>query len=176
VVPTVSEPVTVTALADVPTTTEEGTDARPKSGPPWHRELAVCKGQRVRLLFSRESPAILVKSGDEVIAWAGLSRRDVSDECRGVPRRRPVFTRERAPEGIYESVDVRCAAPGGILVEVHPIEFQDGSVYGSSVGVYLAGDSPAPRLGATEWLVSAIAVNDVEGRRAYLNVKYCARA
>jgi hypothetical protein len=46
-------------------------------------------------------------------------------------------------------------------------------VYGSILVVWLAEDARVPRLGTTDWLVSAI--NDVEGRRVYLNQKYCAR-
>jgi hypothetical protein len=65
---------TVTGLADVPTTTEKvGTDVLPKSAPPWHKELAVCMTQRFSVVYNRDIPAVLVKRGDRVIAWAGLS-------------------------------------------------------------------------------------------------------
>jgi hypothetical protein len=175
-VPITPEPVTVTALADIPTMTEKGTNVLPKSAPAWRRELSVCKAHTFVLVYDRDRPAILVRNGDEVIAWAGVSRRAASDECRGVPRKRPVVSSELPPEGIYESVEVHCTAPGNILVDVHPIEFQDGSVYGSIVAVELAGDSSVPRLGTTDWLVSAIAVSDTEGRRVYLNEKYCVRS
>jgi hypothetical protein len=80
---------TVTGLADVPTTTEVGTDVLPKSAPPWHEELSVCKTQSFSVVYNRDIPAILVKRGDQVIAWAGLYRRDVSDACRDVPRKPP---------------------------------------------------------------------------------------
>jgi hypothetical protein len=63
----------VTGLGDVPTTTEVGTDVLPKSAPPWHKELAVCMTQRFSVVYNRDIPAVLVKRGDRVIAWAGLS-------------------------------------------------------------------------------------------------------
>ena len=167
---------TVTGVADVPTTTEVGTDVLPRSAPPWHKELSVCKIQSFSVVYDRELPAILVKRGDRVIAWAGLYRRDVSDDCRDVPRKPPASaSNEPSPKGIYESVELRCNAPGRILIDAHAIEM-NGSVYGSTVSLWVAGDSPVPRLGTTDWLVSATAVKEVEGRRVYLNDKYCARA
>jgi hypothetical protein len=76
----------VSGLADVPTATETvGTDVLPKSAPPWKEELSVCKIRSFRVVYDREIPAILVLRGDQVLAWAGLYRRDVSDECRDVP-------------------------------------------------------------------------------------------
>jgi hypothetical protein len=171
--PTATEPIIVTDLADVPTITERGTDVVPKSAPPWHQELAVCKARSFRLLYDRDIPAMLVSADDAVLAWAGLQRRDLSKECRSVPRKRPVVRREPPPEGIYESVEVRCTAPEEILIDVRPVE-SNGSVYGSILAVWLAEDSPLPRLGTTDWLVAAIAVNDVQGRRVDLNQKYCA--
>jgi hypothetical protein len=166
---------TVNGLADVPTTTEVGTDVLPKSAPPWHKELSVCKTQSFSVVYNRDIPAILVKSDDRVIAWAGLYRRDVSGECRKVPRKPPASVRtEPPPKGIYESAEVRCNAPGRILIDARPVELH-GSVNGSIVSVWVAGDSPVPRLGTTDWLVTAIAVNEIEGRRVYLNDKYCAR-
>jgi hypothetical protein len=166
---------TVTGLADVPTTTEVGTDALPKSAPPWHKELSVCKTQSFSVVYDRNIPAILVKRGDRVIAWAGLYRRDVSDACRDVPRKPPASaSNEQPPKGIYESVELRCNAPGRILIDARPVTLHD-SVNGSIVTVWVAGDSPVPRLGTTDWLVSATAVNEIEGRRVYVN-KYCARA
>jgi hypothetical protein len=166
---------TVTGVADVPTTTEVGTDVLPKSAPPWHKELSVCNTQTFSVVYDRDLPAILVKRGDRVVTWAGLYRRDVSDECRDVPRKRPSSVSSEQPEGIYESVDVRCHAPGRILIDTRPVELH-GSVNGSIVSVWDAGNSPAPRLGTTDWLVTAIVVNEVEGRRVYVNDKYCARA
>jgi hypothetical protein len=168
---------TVTGLADVPTTTEKvGTDVLPKSAPPWHEELSVCKTQSFSVVYNRDIPAILVKRGDRVITWAGLYRRDVSDECRDVPRKPPAsVSNEPPPKGIYESAEVRCNAPGRILIDARPLELH-GSVNGSIVSVWVAEDSPVPRLGTTDWLVSAIAVNEIEGRRVYLNDKYCAPA
>jgi hypothetical protein len=175
-VPTTTEPVTVTGLADVPTTTEKvGTDVLPKSAPPWHQELSVCKTHSFSIVYDRDLPAILVKRHDRVIAWAGLYRRDVSGKCRRVPRKPPGSVSGEQPEGIYQSVDVRCNAPGRILIDTRPVELH-GSVNGSIVSVWVAGDSPVPRLGTTDWLVTAIAVNEVEGRRVYLNDKYCAQA
>jgi hypothetical protein len=166
---------TVTGLADVPTTTEVGTDALPKSAPPWHEELSVCKTQSFSVVYNRDIPAILVKRDNRIIAWAGLYRRDVSGECRKVPRKSPgSVNNEQPPKGIYESVELGCNAPGRILIDTHAIEMNK-SVYGSIVTVWVAGNSPAPRLGTTDWLVSAIAVKEVEGRRVYLNDKYCAR-
>jgi hypothetical protein len=159
---------TVTGLADVPTTTEVGTDVLPKSAPPWHKELSVCKTQSFSLVYDRDLPAILVKRGDRVIAWAGLYRRDVSDDCRDVPRKPPASaSNEPSPQGIYESVELRCNAPGRIRVDAHPIEM-NGSVYGSQVYITIAG--------TPDWLVSAIAVENVQGRRVYVNDKYCAGA
>jgi hypothetical protein len=159
---------TVTGLADVPTTTEVGTDVLPKSAPPWHEELSVCKLQSFSVVYNRDIPAILVKRDDRVIAWAGLYRRDVSDDCRGVPRKPPAsVSNEPPPQGIYESVELRCNAPGRIRVDAHPIEM-NGSVYGSQVYITIAG--------TPDWLVSAIAVENVEGRRVYVNDKYCAGA
>jgi hypothetical protein len=167
---------TVTGLADVPTTTEVGTDVLPKSAPPWHKELSVCKTQSFSVVYDRDIPAILVKRDDRVIAWAGLYRRDVSDDCRDVPRKPPAsVSNEPPPQGIYESAELRCNAPGRILIDARPIELH-GSVNGSIVGVWVAGNSPVPRLGSTDWLVSAIVLNEVEGRRVYVNEKYCARA
>jgi len=166
---------TVSDLGDVPTTTEVGTDVLPKSAPPWHKKLSVCNTQTFSVVYDRDLPAILVKRGDRVVTWAGLYRRDVSDECRDVPRKRPSSVSSEQPEGIYESVDVRCHAPGRILIDTRPVELH-GSVNGSIVSVWDAGNSPAPRLGTTDWLVTAIVVNEVEGRRVYVNDKYCARA
>jgi hypothetical protein len=157
---------TVTGLGDVPTTTEVGTDVLPKSAPPWHKELSVCKAQSFSVLYNRDIPAILVKRDDRVIAWAGLYRRDVSDDCRDVPRKPPAsVSNEPPPQGIYESVELRCSAPGKIRVDAHPIEM-NGSVYGSQVYITIAG--------TPDWLISAIAVESVEGRRLYVNDKYCA--
>jgi hypothetical protein len=167
---------TVTGVADVPTTTEVGTDVLPKSAPPWHKELSVCKTQSFSVVYNRDLPAILVKRDERVIAWAGLYRRDVSGACQKVPRKPPASaSNEPPPKGIYESAEVRCNAPGRILIDARPLELH-GSVNGSIVSVWVAGDSPVPRLGTTDWLVSAIAVNEIEGRRVYLNDKYCARA
>ncbi len=167
---------TVTGVADVPTTTEVGTDVLPKSAPPWHKELSVCNTQSFSVVYNRDIPAILVKRDDRVIAWAGLYRRDVSGECRRVPRKPPAsVSSEPPPQGIYQSTELRCNAPGRILIDARPIELH-GSVNGSIVGVWVAGNSPVPRLGTTDWLVSAIVVNEVEGRRVYVNEKYCARA
>jgi hypothetical protein len=166
---------TVTELADVPTTTEVGTDVLPKSAPPWHKELSVCKTKSFLVVYNRDLPAILVKRDIRVIAWAGLYRRDVSGECRKVPRKPPLVSGERPPEGIYESVELRCKAPGRILIDARAVEM-NGSVYGSIVSVWVAGDSPVPRLGTTDWLATAIAVKEIQGRRVYLNDKYCARA
>jgi hypothetical protein len=158
---------TVTGLADVPTTTEVGTDVLPKSAPPWHKELSVCKTQSFTVVYNRDIPAILVKRGDRVIAWAGLYRRDVSDNCRDVPRKPPASVgNEPPPKGIYDSVELRCHSPEGIQIDARPVELH-GSVNGSIVVVGVAGTS--------DWLVSAIAVNEVEGRRVYVNNKYCAR-
>lgn len=174
-VPTTTEAETVTGLADVPTTTERvGTDVLPKSAPPWHQELSVCEAQTFSVVYNRDLPAILVKRADGVITWAGLYRRDVSDECRDVPRKRPSSVSGGPPEGIYESVDVRCHAPRRILIDTRPVELH-GSVNGSIVSIWDAGNSPAPRLGTTDWLVTAIVVNEVEGRRVYVNDQYCAR-
>jgi hypothetical protein len=173
--PTGTGRISVNDLADVPTTTERGTDVLPKSAPPWHKELSVCKARSFRLLYDRDIPAMLVSTDDAVLAWAGLQRRDLSEECRGVPRKRPVVRSEPTPEGIYEGVEVHCTAPGRILIDVRPVE-SHSSVYGSILAIWLAGDSPVPRLGKTDWLVAAIAVNDVQGRRVYLNGKYCARS
>ena len=158
---------TVTGVADVPTTTEVGTDVLPKSAPPWHKELSVCKTQSFSVVYNRDIPAILVKGDDRVIAWAGLYRRDVSERCRDVPRKPPSVSNEPPPQGIYESVELRCNAPGRIRVDAHPIEM-NGSVYGSQVYITIAG--------TPDWLVSAIAVENVEGRRVYVNDKYCVRA
>jgi hypothetical protein len=173
--PTGTGRIIVNDLAEVPTTTERGTDVLPKSAPPWHKELSVCRARSFRLLYDRDIPAMLVSADDAVFAWAGLQRRDLSEECRSVPRKRPVVRRGPTPEGIYESVEVRCTAPGRILIDLRPVE-SHSSVYGSILAVWLAGDSPVPRLGTTDWLVAAIAVNDVQGRRVYLNEKYCARS
>jgi hypothetical protein len=159
---------TVTGLADVPTTTEVGTDVLPKSAPPWHEELSVCKTQSFSVVYNRDIPAILVKRGDQVIAWAGLYRRDVSDACRDVPRKPPDSgTNESPPTGIYESVELRCNAPGRIRIDARPIELHS-SVNGSIIVVAVAG--------TTDWLASLIVVAEVEGRRVYVNDKYCARA
>jgi hypothetical protein len=158
---------TVTGVTDVPTTTEVGTDVLPKSAPPWHKELSVCKAQSFSVVYDRDLPAILVKRDDRVIAWAGLYRRDVSDGCRDVPRKSPSVSNEPPPKGIYESVELRCNAPRRIRVDAHPIEM-NGSVYGSQVYITIAG--------TPDWLVSAIAVENVEGRRVYVNDKYCVRA
>jgi hypothetical protein len=159
---------TVTELTDVPTTTEVGTDALPKSAPPWHKELSVCKTQSFSVVYNRDIPAILVKSGDQVIAWAGLYRRDVSEGCRDVRRKPPAsVANEPPPKGIYDSVELRCSAPGRIRIDARPIELH-GSVNGSIIVVSVAG--------ATDWLVSPIVVNEVEGRRVYVNDKYCAAA
>ena len=73
-----------------------------------------------------------------------------------------------APKGIYESVELRCNAPGRIQIDVRPVELH-GSVNGSIVVVGVVA-------GTSDWLVSAIAVNEVEGRRVYVNDKYCTRA
>jgi hypothetical protein len=156
----------VTALADIPTTTEVGTDVLPKSAPPWHQELSVCKTQSFSVVYNRDIPAILVKRGDQVMAWAGLYRRDVSDECRDVPRSPPSVSSEQ-PEGIYESVELRCHSPRKIQIDVRPVELH-GAVNGSIVNVAVSG--------TTDWLLTTIAVNEVEGRRLYVNDKYCARA
>jgi hypothetical protein len=160
---------TVTGLADVPTTTEKvGTDVLPKSAPPWHKELSVCKTRSFRVVYNRDIPAILVMRGDEVFAWAGLYRRDVSDECRDLLRRPPASSsNEPAPKGIYESVEVRCNSPGKIQPDAHAIEMS-GSLYGSLIYITVAG--------TPEWLISAVAVEDVECRRVYVNDKYCTRA
>jgi hypothetical protein len=159
---------TVTGLADVPTTTEVGTDVLPKSAPPWHKELSVCKAQSFSVVYNREIPAILVKRDERVVAWAGLYGRDVSDDCRDVPRKPPAsVSNEPPPQGIYESVELRCNAPGKIRVDAHPIEM-NGSVYGSQVFISIAG-TPG-------WFISAIAVENVEGRRVYVNDEYCAGA
>jgi hypothetical protein len=158
----------VTGLADVPTTTEVGTDVLPKSAPPWRKELAVCMTQRFSVVYNRDIPAVLVKRGDRVIAWAGLYRRDVSGECRKVRRKPPAsVSNEAPPKGIYESIELRCNVAGRIQIDVHPIEMS-GSVYGSQVNITVAG--------MPEWLISAIAVKNVEGRRVYVNDQYCARA
>jgi hypothetical protein len=164
--PTATEPVTVTGLADVPTTTEEGTDLLPKSAPPWHTEFAVCRTHSFGVVYNRDSPAILVTRGEDVLAWAGLYRRDVSDECRNEPGKRRRWS-NRIPEGIYESVALRCNAPGRVQIDVRPSELY-GSVNGSVVVVGVAG--------TTNWLVTANAVNDVGGRRVYVDEKYCERA
>ena len=176
--PTTTEAVTITGLADVPTTTEKvGTDVLPKSAPPWHKELSVCDNtQSFSVVYDRDLPAILVKRNERVIAWAGLYRRDVTGECRKVPRKPPAsVSNEPPPKGIYESAEVPCNAPGRILIDARPVELH-GSVNGSVVSIWDAGNSPAPRLGTTDWLVTAIVVNEVEGRRVYVNDKYCARA
>jgi hypothetical protein len=155
-------------LVDVPTTTEVGTDVLPKSALPWHKELSVCKTQSFSVVYNRDIPAILVKRDDRVIAWAGLYRRDVSDDCRDVPRKPPTSaSNEPPPQGIYESIELFCNAPGRIRVDAHPIEM-NGSVYGSQVYITIAG--------TPDWLVSAIAVENLEGRRVYVNDKYCAHA
>lgn len=88
---------TVTDLADVRTTTEVGTDVLPKTAPPWHKELSVCKTQSFAVVYNRDIPAILVKRDDRVIAWAGLYRRDVSDDCRDVPRKPPASVSKEPP-------------------------------------------------------------------------------
>jgi hypothetical protein len=164
-----TEPATVTGLADVPTATETvGTDALPKSAPPWKKKLSVCKTRSFRVVYDRDIPAILVLQGDQVLAWAGLYRRDVSDECGDVPRKPPTSTsNEPPPEGIYDSVRLRCTAPGLVQIDAHAIEMS-GSVYGSQIYVTVAG--------STEWLISAVAVEDVEGRRVYANERYCSRS
>jgi hypothetical protein len=124
--------------------------------------------QSFSIVYNRDIPAVLVKRGDRVIAWAGLYRRDVSGECRKVRRKPPASdSNEALPEGIYESVELRCNAPGRIQINVRPIELH-GSVNGSIVVVGVAG--------TFDWLVSAIAVNEVEGRRVYVNDRYCTRA
>jgi hypothetical protein len=60
-VPKGSEPVTVTWRADVPTTTEVGTDVLPKSAPAWKEEIAVCAalsfGSFTTANFQRSRPA-----------------------------------------------------------------------------------------------------------------------
>jgi hypothetical protein len=158
---------TVTGLADVPTTTEVGTDVLPKSAPPWHKELSVCKTQSFSVVYNREIPAILVKRDDRVIAWAGLYGRDVTDNCRDVPRKPPASVSNEPPQGIYESVELVCNSPGRIQLDVHAIEMS-GSVYGSLIYITVAR--------TREWLISAVAVKDVEGRRVYVNDRYCVRA
>jgi hypothetical protein len=164
-----TEPVTVTGLANVPTAAETvGTDVLPKSAPPWKKELSVCQTRSFWVVYDREIPAILVLRGDQVLAWAGLYRRDVSDQCGDVPRKPPTSTsNEPPPEGIYDSVRLRCTAPGRIQIDAHAIEMS-GSVYGSQIYVTVAG--------TTEWLISAVAVENVEGRRVYANDEYCARS
>jgi hypothetical protein len=162
-----TESMTVTGLADVPRTTEVGTDVLPKSAPVWKEEIADCGALAFRIAYDRELPAILVLRGDQVIAWAGLYRRDVSNECRDVRRKRPAsINNESPPRGIYESVRLRCMTPGRIQIDAHAIE-KSGSVYGSLIYV------TAP--GTPGWLVSAIVVKDVEGRRIYVNYNYCER-
>ena len=159
------KPVTVTGLADVPTTTERvGTAALPKSAPAWKKEVSVCSTRSFQLVYDRDLPAILVLRGDEVLAWAGLYRRDVSDGCRDVRGKGPPPSSNESPEGIYESVHLRCTAPGRIQIETHAIEM-NGSVYGSLINVTVAG--------RPEWLVSAPVVEDVEGRRVYVNYDHC---
>ena len=73
---------------------------------------------------------------------------------------------ESPPQVIYESVRLRCAAPGRIQIDTHAIE-KSGSVYGSLIYVTVAG--------TPEWLVSAGIVKDVEGRRVYVNYRYYER-
>ena len=51
---------------------------------------------------------------------------------------------------------------------MRPVELH-GSVNGSIVVVGVVA-------GTSDWLVSAIAVNEVEGRRVYVNDKYCRHA
>lgn len=159
---------TVSVPSDVPVPTESvGTDVLPKSAPPWKKELSLCKTRSFWIVFDRDIPAVLVKRGDEVIAWAGLLARDVSDDCRDVRREPPVsVSDEPPPKGIYESVELRCNSPGRIKVDAHPIEM-NGSVYGSQIYITVA-DTP-------EWLVSAVAVKNMEGRRVYVNDAYCGR-
>jgi hypothetical protein len=165
---TATEPATVTEVADVPTRTEVGTDVLPKSAPPWHKERSLCNTHSFSIVYDRELPAILVRHDNRVIAWAGLYRRDVSDRCRVVPRRPPApASNEPVPKGIYESVDLLCNSPGRIQIDTHPIEM-NGSVYGSQVYITVAGKP--------QWLVSAVAVEDVEGRRVYFNDDYCGRS
>jgi hypothetical protein len=85
-----------------------------------------------------------------------------------VPRKPPTSTsNEPPPEGIYDSVRLRCTAPGRIQIDAHAIEMS-GSVYGSQIYVTVAG--------TIEWLISAVAVENVEGRRVYANDEYCARS
>jgi hypothetical protein len=165
--PTATEPVTVTGLSDVPTTTEVGTDVLPKSAPAWKEEISVCRTRSFQIVYDREIPAVLVLRRDQVLAWAGLYRRDVSDGCRDVRHKPPAPASNESPEGIYESVRVRCTAPGRIQIDAHAIEMS-GSVYGSLIYIAVAG--------TPEWLISAPVVKNVEGRRIYVNDKYCERS
>jgi hypothetical protein len=82
-------------------------------------------------------------------------------------RRKPSAPADNSrPEGIYESVRLRCTAPGKIEIDAHAIEM-NASVYGSLIYVAVARTS--------EWLISAGVVEDIEGRRVYVNHKYCER-
>ena len=157
---------TVTGVTDVPTTTEVGTDVLPKSAPPWHKELSICNTQSFSVVYDRDLPAILVKRDDRVIAWAGLYRRDVSEGCSDVPRKRLRSASSAQPEGIYESLELRCQSPGKIQIDVRPVELH-GAVNGSIVNVGVVGTA--------NWLITAIVVNEVEGRRVYFKDRYCAR-
>jgi hypothetical protein len=87
----------------------------------------------------------------------------VSDVCRKVPRKAPVPSSE-IPQGIYEPVELRCKVPGRIQIDTRPIE-SHGSVNGSIVVV---GGAAMKVL-----LAAAIVVNEVEGRRVYVNEGYC---
>lgn len=164
-VPTGTEPAAITG--DVLTTIERGTDVLPRSAPAWKEEVSVCRTRTFEIVYDRDTPAILVRSGDQVLAWAVLSRREVSDVCKHVRNKAPASpSNEPTPQGIYESVRLRCAAPGRTQIDTHPIE-KSGAVYGSLIYVTVAG--------TPEWLVSAGIVKDVEGRRVYVNYRYYER-
>jgi len=67
-----------------------------------------------------------------VLARAGLYRRDVNDECRKTQGEPPVPSAEEVPEGIYESLELHCDSAERIRVDAHAIEM-NSSVYGSQI-------------------------------------------
>jgi hypothetical protein len=110
---------------------------------------------------SAELEAGRVGEREDVEITSEVRRATADRHPSGTPRER-----SRASVGIYESVRLRCAAPGRIQIDTHPIE-KSGTVYGSLIYVTVAG--------TPEWLVSAGIVKDVEGRRVYINDRYCER-
>jgi hypothetical protein len=135
--------------------------------PEKERLRAPCPVREFRLVFDRDTGAagIFTADGRLLTSISPGSHTFGGELCRGVPAGAKRLSAEPST-AVYESGGVLCTVPGEIELEVHPIV--DGATGGRGGTTLLVSE-----LGRATFVLSAVVVEDLGGRRYYYSPAHC---